>query len=146
MQPEKLEELLWKGMEVLLKELDLEGNERMQRLVQEEIGEYIALTEEQGPVRFQYEGLSIQRDESGGLAIAATLMSDGGSRMDVKVTGWIHHYLDWTKLSGGIEPTIIEEEVYSNLSQYDIDEDVIEEITDEVKVQLEERGVRFHEE
>ena len=52
---------------------------------------------------------------------------------------------DWTKLSGGIEPTIIEEEVYRKLSQYDIDEDVIVEITDEIKVQLEERGVKFYE-
>ncbi len=145
MQPEKLEELLWKGMEVLLSELDLEGNERMQSLVQEEIGEYIELIEEQGPVRFQYEGLSIQRDGSGGQVIVAILVSDNGSRMDVKVTGWIHHYLDWTKLSGGIEPTIIEEEVHSMLTQYDIDEDVIEEITDDIKVQLEERGVRFYE-
>ncbi len=33
---------------------------------------------------------------------------------------------------------MIEAEVHCNLSQYDIDEDVIEEITDEIKVQLEE--------
>ena len=143
MQPEKLEELLWKGMEVLLSELDLEGNERMQSLVQEEIAEYIALIEEQGPVRFQYAGLSIQIDGSGGQVITATLVSDGGSRMDVTVTGWIHQYLSWTESSGGVEDTVIEEEVHYKLSQYDIDKDVIEEITDDVKIQLEKRGVRF---
>jgi hypothetical protein len=146
MQPEKLEELLWKGMEVLLSELDLEGNERMQSLVQEEIGDHIEIIEEQGPVRFQYRSLSMQIDGSGGQVITATLVSDDGGRMDVKVTGWIHRYLDWTKLSGGIESTKIEEEVHCKLSLYDIDEDVIQEITDEVKVQLEERGVRFYEE
>jgi len=48
-------------------------------------------------------------------------------------------------LSGGIDPTIIEAEVHRKLSQYDIDEDIIENITDEVKVLLEERGVRLHE-
>ena len=41
---------------------------------------------------------------------------------------------------------MIEAEVHCNLSKCDIDEDVIDEITDDIKVQLEERGVRFYEE
>ena len=40
---------------------------------------------------------------------------------------------------------MIEAEVHCNLSQYDIDEGIPEEITDEVKVRLEERRARSYE-
>ncbi len=145
MRPEKLEVLLKKGMEVVLRELGLEGNERLQSLVQDEIREHLELIEESRTVKFKFEVLSKGTDAAGGEVIQANFESDEGKDLIVQVTDWIHKYQDWTELQGGINPELIENDMRSRLSQYNIADSEIEKVIEAVKEFLEGRDVEFFE-
>ncbi|MHA1480880.1 MAG: hypothetical protein ACTSQZ_05615, partial [Candidatus Thorarchaeota archaeon] len=147
MKPENLRNLLWNGMYDLVGEVDLKSNEHLFELVQVEIEEHVELAEESVSVTYQYRGLGKKYDEAGGEVKTADFVTDEGEPLKVVVTQRIEQYQSWTEMQGGISPELIENEVSEKLSQYDIDEDTIEEVIEDVKNFLRgKKDVRLFEE
>jgi hypothetical protein len=62
----------------------------------------------------------------------------------LQVTHWIQEYMGGTEYAGGIETDLIKDGVSEKLSQYPIDENVIEQVAKDVINELESRGVKFY--
>ncbi len=146
MHPERLADLLEQEMKVLVERERLGDNEQLRGLIQELIDEIIELEGESGLTSLKYEDLGEVSLGYDGKALEAIFTSSDGEMICIQVTQAIHVYLDWVAFFGGINKYDIETHVTTVLSQYDISDEVIDEVIKDVFVELEDQGVVFREE
>ncbi len=94
---------------------------------------------------FRYKGLEI-RSEVSYKIIVVFLESEDGNDLDVYVVNDVYKYLNDSQFAGAIHSERVDTEVNESLAPYEIEEDDLEVIRDEVKQVLMETGVRFYEE
>lgn len=145
MHPEKLGELLERGMSKLVEREGLEEDERLGGLIQKMIEDVVELVGESRATTWVYEGLGWVTKGYFERVLEAIFSTSNGDRIDVQVTQGIHVYLDWVKFSGGVDSEVLDIDVSIILSQYGINEKVIKEVIKDVKNELEREGVRFYE-
>jgi len=61
--------------------------------------------------------------------------------MDVQLSNWIHECVGWTEMAGVVNFDFIEREVGEKLEQYNIDDETIVRVIEEVKNILLKEGV-----
>jgi len=128
----------------MLSEMDLEDDERIVDLTCKVIRDILEGLEEQKPQRLRFLDLGIEYDDSMGRAVVVSFESESGNIVRLTVSKWIHEYLNWTELAGGVAPEVIDDEVSCVLSQYDIETKVIYQVQEKAKKVLEREGVVFY--
>jgi hypothetical protein len=142
MYPERLREILTREMKELLEEVGLENNRRVLNFIHNEIDELLEINAVEEPKSFQYQRVD---KEGRGEKVLVTIFELGdGEYESIPVTDNVYEYVNGTEYAGGIEIDFVKEGVSDKLSQYPIDEYVIEQVIDDVIEILESEGVKFH--
>jgi hypothetical protein len=141
LEREHLVQLMWEGMKAVLEKGGFSENSLMKQLAEKEIEDHMFLIEEESVVGMQLESVDIATNGAGGNTIEANFVTDEGEYVSIQVTQWIHTYLSWTEMAGGVSVEDIERDVEIALEGRDIDKDSFDMIKEEVKRLLKERGV-----
>ncbi|MCK4278999.1 MAG: hypothetical protein KAW94_00335 [Candidatus Thorarchaeota archaeon] len=143
LEREHLSLLLKEGMEEVLDQGGFSDNKTMKQLVDKEIEDHLSLIQEKEIAVLQFASVDITRDEAGGMVIVANFATEESEYVSIQVTQWIHTYQGWTEMAGGVDPDLIEQEVGEKLEQYNIDDETIVRVIEEVKNVLLKKGVIF---
>lgn len=143
MHPESLYELLELEMSKLVDREGVNEDERLRGLIQELIKEIVELESESEPTTWNYEGLGWVTKGWFERVLEAVFTSPDGERIDIPVTQGIHFYLNWVEYSGGVIRDDVSNTVSTILAEYGIEEEVRDEVTEEVLIELEKEGVIF---
>nr|KXH72567.1 MAG: hypothetical protein AM325_00620 [Candidatus Thorarchaeota archaeon SMTZ1-45] len=143
MHPESLGELLELEMSKLVDREGVEDDERLKGLAQELIAEIVELGREAGPTTWSFEGLGWVTKRWFERVLEATFTSPDGERIDIEVTQGIHFYLNWVEFSGGVDRDDVSDTMDTILTEYGIEEEVRNRVTEEVLTELEKEGIVF---
>ncbi|MGD2072345.1 MAG: hypothetical protein PVG65_02525, partial [Candidatus Thorarchaeota archaeon] len=142
MDPEQLREILTQKMQELLEEVGLEDNRRVLNFIHNEIDELLEINAIEEPMSFQYQ--RVDKKGRGEKVLVAIFELGDGKYESIPVTDYVYEYMSGTEYAGGIEIEFVKYGVRDKLSQYPIDEQVIEQVISDVIEVLESEGVRFY--
>ncbi|MDF1541477.1 MAG: hypothetical protein P1Q69_21440, partial [Candidatus Thorarchaeota archaeon] len=106
----------------------------------EEVGKSVDVSKVYGNVTVRYKELEVRAGN-----VVVFLESKDGDCDDVIVVEKVHNYLEVSKLTGGIEPEKVTNEVTDKLAPYDLEVGELEVILNAVCEALENEGVNFYE-